>query len=211
MRAIVKGVEPPSLAAHRSSVAADYDNFAGKDVLRSSLVNEQRGLCCYCLARIRPTSVGMKIEHWRSQTRYPSEQLVYSNLLGACKGNEGGLARDQHCDTRKRDQDFSRNPANHTHRVEDLMCFGVDGRVFSNDPAFDGELNEVLNLNVAILINNRKAVLTAFKDSLPASGNLPRSKLEKWLRDWNGDAGSGELQPFCQVIVYWLRKRLARY
>jgi len=30
------------------------------------------------------------------------------------------------------------------------------------------------------------------------------------LDDWNGTSHNGELKPFCQVIVYWLKKRLAR-
>ena len=96
------------------------------------------------------------------------------------------------------------------HRVEEVIRFGGDGRVSSDDPAFDRELNEVLNLNLAFLMNNRKAVLTAFKDALPRSGALRRPTLEKWLRHWNGESGTGELQAYCQVIVYWLRKRLAR-
>jgi len=35
----------------------------------------------------------MKIEHWHCRTNYGAEQLDYSNLLGACMGNEGSPAR----------------------------------------------------------------------------------------------------------------------
>jgi hypothetical protein len=83
-------------------------------------------------------------------------------------------------------------------------------RVFSNDRAFDRELNEVLNLNHAFLINNRKQTLEAFKQGLGRRGHLDRPALERMLGEWNGEGGSGSLRPFCQVIVYWLRKRLAR-
>ena len=154
----------------------------------------------------------MKIEHWHSQAkdRYPAEQLVYTNLLGACLGNKGYPEKQQHCDTRKGNRDLSRNPANPLHRVEDLIRFEADGRIVSDDPAFDSELNDVLNLNYARLRNNRKATMDGFIQMLPKRGKLTKTNWEKLLQQWNGELHAGELQPFCQVIVYWLRKRLAR-
>jgi hypothetical protein len=162
------------------------------------------------MSRIRADRDGMKIEHWHGRTNHPNEQLDYSNLLGACMGNEGRPGSEQHCDSRKGDREFSRNPANPMHHVEDLTRFPGDGRVVSNDPSFDAELNEVLNLNLPFLMNNRKAVLDAFKEGLAKRGDRPRALLEKWLQDWNGDSDPGTLRPYCQVVVYWLQKRLAR-
>jgi hypothetical protein len=125
-------------------------------------------------------------------------------------GGEGTPFAGQHCDTRKGDLELSRNPADRMHRVEELTRFLGDGRIVSQDPPFDAELNEVLNLNLPFLMNNRKAVLDAFKDGFAKRGDLPRALLQKWLQDWNGDSGQGALRPYCQVVVYWLRKRLAR-
>lgn len=210
MRGIRKGRAPASLIHYRAVPGADYAGYGDKDALRSCLMKEQRGLCCYCLSRIRAEYKAMKIEHWHSQERHAAEQLDYPNLLGACLGNEGKPAKDQHCDTRKGDRDLSRNPANPMHRIEDVIKFPGDGRIVSNDPVFDAEINDVLNLNLAFLRNNRKATLTAFQDGLAKRGPLRRKELEKWLLWWNGESHSGELEPFCQVIIYWLRKRLAR-
>lgn len=210
MRTIVKGREPASLAEYRASRGANYGAYRDKDALRTSLVNEQRGLCCYRLSRIRPEIGSMKIEHWHSQERHDAEQLDYTNLLASCMGNEGKRRRDQHCDTQKGMSEISRNPANPLHRVEEMISFGGDGSVSSVDPTFCRELDEVLNLNLAFLKNNRKATLGAFMDALPKAGELRRHRLERWLREWNGESGNGDLQPFCQVVVYWLRKRLAR-
>ncbi|HEY1184009.1 MAG TPA: hypothetical protein VGE89_07480 [Bryobacteraceae bacterium] len=210
MRVIVKGKEPASLVEFRSAPGGNYDGYKDKDTLRRCLVKEQRGLCCYCLSRIRPEPGSMKIEHWHSQDRYEAEQLDYGNLLGACMGNEGKAHWDQHCDTRKGDRDLSRNPANPMHRVDDLVRFAGDGTVFSSDPAFDAELNDVLKLNLKFLMNNRKSALDAFKTALDKRGQLSQTTLKKWLREWNGESDVGELREFCQVVVYWLRKRLAR-
>jgi uncharacterized protein (TIGR02646 family) len=210
MRRILKGDEPTSLVQHRATPGADYDSYRDKDTLRTYLVREQRGLCCYCMSRIRAERDAMKIEHWRCQAVYNAEQLHYSNLLGACLGNEGKHGREQHCDTRKGDQTLSWNPADPLHRVEDMIRFAGDGRIFAVDPVLNTELNDVLNLNLAFLKKNRKGVLTAFQDGLAKRGPLPRAVLEKWLGKWNGESEAGDLRPFCQVVVYWLRKRLAR-
>ena len=205
MRAIQKGLEPRSLSQHRASSHADFDNYEGKDALRKALAGEQRGLCCYCLSRIAPNPRGMKIEHWRSQSKFPEEQLDYANLLGACSGNEGQPGSRQHSDARKGNRPLLRNPANRNHAVEEFIQYELDGRITSQDPDFDAELREVLNLNLAFLRNNRKATLDAFTKSLGG-----RQELEKHLRKWNGDSHAGNLAPFCQVVVYWLRRRLSR-
>jgi len=210
MRTIRKGAEPNSLVQHRHLEGAYYENYGDKDELRDCLVQEQRGLCCYCMKMIRAEQGGMKIEHWHSQTGHIDEQLRYSNFLGACMGGEGTRFTEQHCDTRKGDRDLSRNPANPLHHVDDSIQFLGDGTVESSDPLFDRELNEVLNLNLPFLRNNRKAVLDAFKQGLAMRGHLSRAVLQRWLQDWNGDSDPGALRPYCQVVVYWLRKRLAR-
>ena len=116
----------------------------------------------------------------------------------------------QHCDKQKRNSDLSRNPANPAHQVEQFTRFEADGTIVSHDLTFDAELNDVLNLNAPFLKNNRRATLEAFKAALVKRGNLPRATLERWLREWNGETHNGELPPFCQVVVYWLRKRLDR-
>jgi uncharacterized protein (TIGR02646 family) len=204
MRAIRKAREPLSLTEHRAGSFADFNNYKDKEGLRASLVREQRGLCCYCLSRIRPHGASMKIEHWRCQARYPEEQLTYSNLLAACTGIEG------HCDTRKGDRDLSRNPANPAHAIEEFIHFKGDGRISSDDPGFNEELDEVLNLNVAFLVNNRRETLRAFTAAFQTPGELSRPSLESLLDKWSGESHTNELEPYCQIVVYWLRKRLRR-
>jgi hypothetical protein len=152
----------------------------------------------------------MKIEHWHCQSNYPNERLLYSNLLGACLGNEGKRRSDQHCDTFKGDIDLSRNPATIGYRIEDSIHYHGDGTIRSDDAVLNGELDRVLNLNCALLKSNRKAVLDGLIDALPKRGELPIATWERLLRDWNGDSTIGNLREFCQVVVYWLRKRLRR-
>jgi len=213
MRAITKGAEPPSLTAHRQTPHCDYDNYADKAALRHALVSEQRGICCYCMGRIRNGPTSMKIEHWQCRHWYQDKQLNYSNLLGACLGGNGQPPHLQHCDTRKGDQDLKWNPADPSHSIESRLRYEPDGSIRSNDDEFDRQLDQVLNLNLAFLKNNRKGVLDAVlswwrHEKARLRGPVPRSRYEAERNRRIG--GVGELQPFSQVVVWWIEQRLAR-
>lgn len=211
MKMITKGAEPPSLTAHRQTPNADYDNYTEKAALRHALVSEQQGLCCYCMGRIYNGSDTMKMEHWRCQTRYPAEQLDYQNLLAACRGGEGQPRGLQHCDTRKGDRDLHWNPADPFHRIETRIHYEIDGSIRSEDPGLNAEIEEVLNLNLPFLKNNRKSVLDAiitwWKGNIRGR-NEERRRLKQERDQRIGH--SGELEPFCQVAVWWLSQRLNR-
>jgi len=212
MRAIVKGAEPASLTAHRLTPHSDYGNYLAKGDLRGYLISEQGALCCYCMSRIHAAGKGMKIEHWHSQEDHPTEQLAYQNLLGGCMGGEGKPSAMQHCDTRKGKADIRFNPANPAHRIETRIIYGSDGSIHSNDPAFNTELNAVLNLNLAVIRNNRKGVLDSLLiwwriEKQRLRGPVPKALLERKLAYWS--YGTTDLTPYCQVAVWWLRDKLA--
>jgi uncharacterized protein (TIGR02646 family) len=211
MRAITKGAEPARLTAHRQTSHSDYDNYEDKDALRHSLVTEQHGICCYCMGRIRNGQDTMKIEHWRCQSHHLIEQLNYRNLLGACLGGPGQPPNLQHCDTRKGDLDLQWNPADPVHHIETRLSYEADGSIRSNEAPFNAELENVLNLNLPMLRNNRKGVLDAVLswwqyEKKRVGGAVPRATFEH-ERARRTD-GAGELQPYCQVAVWWLAQRL---
>jgi uncharacterized protein (TIGR02646 family) len=211
MRNIVRVRVPASLTQHRATPQATYENYREKDTLRASLVSEQRGICCYCMQSIRPVEGSMKIEHWHSQGGYPDEQLVYSNLLGSCMGGDGQGESVKHCDTAKANKDLSRNPANPDHHVEEVIRYLSDGTIASSDATFHDELRDVLNLNAAHLKNGRAAALHALQEMMKKRGTLNKQRWEKLLEELTGSSHTNDLQPFCGVIVYWIRKKLARF
>lgn len=208
MRAITKGPEPPSLTTHRQTLHCNYDNYMGKDDLRHALVTEQRGLCCYCMGRIRNGRDTIKIEHWRCQSRYPAEQLSYRNLLGACLGGHGQPEHHQHCDTRKGDGELQWNPANPAHHMETRVRYELDGTIRAVDADFDSQLNNVLNLNLPLIKNKRKGVLTGLLEWWRVERRVPRARIEREIAERTNVAG--DLAPYCQVAVWWLRQKLAR-
>ena len=213
MRTIHKRVEPPTLTQHRQTPYSDYENFQGKDILRQALVTEQRGLCCYCMGRIRAARGAMKIEHWRCQAYHPTEQLNYRNLLGACLGGEGKPGNKQHCDTRKGNTTLMWNPADPAHGIESRVRYEPDGSIYGNEATFDAQLNEVLNLNLPHLKEGRKSVLDGVLEGWKLKkarlkGPVPRDHFIRRRDQYV--AGDGQLRPYCQVAVWWLNQRITR-
>ena len=210
---IKKGAEPRSLIKHRKTEHSNYGNYDEKEDLRQALVDEQRGLCCYCMDRIRPHRNSMNIEHWQSQAHYPAKQLDYKNLLGACLGGQGQPLRLQHCDTRKRDRNLKLNPADTSHRIEARVQYRPDGSIKADDADYDKQINDVLNLNFPLLKNKRKAVLDAVlvwwkHERKRIDGPVSSERFDRQRKRLT--TGNGPLKPFCQVAVWWLDQRLAR-
>ncbi len=213
MREITKGVEPASLTAHRQTPHCGYENYRDKESLRLALVAEQRGICCYCMARISANNDSMKVEHWRCQERYPTEQLSYDNLLGVCRGGEGQPLRLQHCDTKKADKDLRWNPAESAHHIETRIRYDPDGTIRSDDVAFDVQLHEVLNLNLPFLKNSRKAVYDGFlewcrREKNRIRGPIPRERLLRERGRYMSD--TSVLQPHSQIAVWLLEQRIRK-
>jgi uncharacterized protein (TIGR02646 family) len=213
MRAITKGREPRSLVEHRANDHSDYENYADKPGLRAALVRDQRGLCCYCMTRVEATSTAMKVEHWRCQSGNPDLDLTYSNLLAACLGGHGQPEALQHCDTRKGERNLKLNPSDPSHRIEQRIRFELDGTITSSDVEFTAQLDDVLGLNLPILRNRRKSVLTGIlewwkSEKARLRGPVPRERLVRERTRLVG-AGSGRLAPFDPVAVWWLDQRLS--
>ena len=212
MRRIRKGRGPNSLTSHCKTLDASYDNYPHKDDLRMSLVNEQGYICCYCMSRIKPTKDDMKIEHCKSRAKHQNLDLDYKNLLGACLGGKEDERKNQHCDTYKGKKPLSFNPADSKHNIERHIKFSNNGTIKSDDSKIDRDMNKVLNLNHPQLVRNRRSALRGFLDGLERrekkeGKSVTDNHLKKKLKDFyeiNGD----QLEPFCQIVVYYLRKRL---
>lgn len=144
----------------------------------------------------------------RRKSNYPDEQLDYRNLLAACRKGEG-WPRGGFCEAHKGDRVLSRNPADANHGLEESIHYGNDGSIRSSDTPLDAEINSVLNLNHPALVNRRIGELEAFKKGLQKR-RLNPVVMTRMIEDWNEGTPGSDLKPFCMVIVYWLRKRLAR-
>ncbi len=222
MRAITKGPEPAALQAYRAVPGATYD---GKDFtpvkndIRAALLRDQLALCCYCMRRIArdelphptrrdaPPVVQMKVEHWQSQDEFPSLQLAWSNMLGACLGGMGSSPQDQTCDTRKGEDVITLNPLDAGH-VSTLYCTS-GGRLSSTDPRLQKDIDERLRLNHRILVADRKARLDRDLRRLQAKypkAEIPPSAVRRVIEDVEAPT-EGKLPELACVLRLWARKR----
>lgn len=211
MKPINKEKEPATLLTYRKQPDATYENYREKEVLREALLKEQGHICCYCMQRV--TKEEMKIEHWQPQSEYPELQLDYGNLLASCKGNEGQPTERQHCDTRKGNQALTIHPAKLPTHWEELIKFRRDGRIYSDDLSLDRELNEVLNLNLDTLVNNRSEIIDQIKEYLTRiegkKAGWRIQDVKKRIAEYEGKI-DGKYKPYCQVVIAFLKKRFAK-
>jgi uncharacterized protein (TIGR02646 family) len=224
MKQITKINEPHSLTTHRVQQHSTFDNLLqnAKQELRENLLNEQGHICCYCMKRIPEKindnsniSYEMKIEHYQCQSQHLELQLLYSNLLGACMGNKGKPKNLQTCDTRKGDDTtLTINPLN-IQNCESLFKYSANGEISSvnNDTEINRQLNEVLNLNMQTLKENRKQIYLEVQKKVEAESRQKPNKQvkvryfeqerDRWLNKTDR-----KYKEFCMVAVYYLNKKI---
>ena len=222
MKQINKIQEPQSLMQHRSNRPAFYHNLplAATNDLRANLLSEQGHICCYCMKRIPQKieidgtiSYEMKIEHYKCQDNYSALQLNYSNLLGACTGNEGNPKKLQTCDTKKGNADITINPISANHNCEGQIKNLSNGEIHTDDPIIEKELNDVLNLNMQTLVDGRREVFETVQTKVENESkkyndkNMKVKYFEKELLWWLSLDG-GKFKPYCMVAVYYLSKKI---
>ena len=224
--------EPKRVIEKRNTPGSSFDDLP-KEPLRSALLNEQGFICAYCMQRIHNNSKSTKIEHFsprkdKSEKGYLEFNKNYMNLLAVCKGNEGVKGKE-HCDTLKDDKPISISPLEKS--CEQLVKFDPNGKVYSLDEKIDKELNKKLGLNQLYLIEERRKILDAVKDEiLKAAKNntdkkVKRADLNAMLKDWEVLKKAIKIkiidgkkrkfvqekyEPFCQVAIEYLNKKLRR-
>lgn len=224
MKKIIKNAEPPLLVQHRANQPAFYIGLPAetKEALRQSLLSEQGHICCYCMRRIpeKVTDDGdvtykVKIEHYQCQDKYPLAQLTYTNLYGACTGNEGKPKKMQTCDTKKANDDISINLLTNTPNCESLFKYNAEGEIssISDDEAINHQLNEILNLNMQTLKDARREIYLEVQahvemESKQINGNDLKIKYfqrekQKWIAK-----SDNKYKQFCMVAVYYLSKKI---
>lgn len=206
MLEISKTKAPNELIEYKNKGGKSYDEFENKDSIRKTLLKEQKGLCAYCMSRISINS--MKIEHFKPQSKYPELALEFKNMLGCCKGNEGFEHKFQSCDTHKGNDEISENPSVHNDFLKMEVSYSSDGKIKSENEIFDKEMNEILNLNVFTLIENRKSIYRGIiKELVKNPGRRTKAEIQKMI-DNAKTLTNGNLEPYCGVALYFLEKHL---
>lgn len=181
MRRVDKQTEPALLKQERQ----DGNSFAKlrkecRQAMQRALCIEQGYLCCFCESSIEPSGDSMKMAHFVPQSVDRSKSLDWTNLYGACLGNQprckGPLydtespepdAREYkglHCDA-KQGQHVLDDRLRPDRLSDGLIRYKPDGTLDSPDPHICNDLVVKLNLNHRRLKENRVAVLDSLMES----------------------------------------------
>lgn len=164
---------------------------AAKEALKVSLIQEQKGICCYCECRI--TQGTSHIEHFKPKdlTQYPELQLEYSNLHASCqKLNDSNP--DKHCG-HKKDNDYlptlisPLEPDCATH-----FSYEYDGTILGTDDR-GSEAITMLNLSSELLNQQRESLIDYFLE-------LSKEKLAEEL-SFHLDENRADLGEFYTMVA----------
>lgn len=89
--AVIRSVaEIKSLPSWRHAIdpgdIREHFDYLNKDAIRACLLEEQHGLCAYCMKRISNDGQVTSIEHWAPLSKNKGTALDYNNFLAVCKG-----------------------------------------------------------------------------------------------------------------------------
>lgn len=205
MRKIVKEPEPQAWREFRNTPGVLYE---AKPELREALIREQGYICAYCMQRIsldRETH----IEHMKSRKEHPDLQLVYQNMVLCCAGNTKGHV---HCDNCKGERNITFDLF--SDMFINTLSYSVNANavtIKSCNPAWDKEINDILNLNCNVLKINRQQVLNAVITTLGEKKDWNKNlrKLQQLRDKWNTKDATGRYNAFCGVVVWFLNRRIA--
>lgn len=178
MRSIEKGLEPQILSRLRKEKSS-WDLYGDeRDPLRQSLLEEQRGLCAYCMGRVHASESKtnrMEIEHRvprSDQIEGHARMFDWSNLLGVCTG---GSSDEPHCGRSKDDRLIRLDPTRHP--VEDFFRYNVQGSILPSKSVSNAISEsllddlQILELNTPKLVRNRRRVVQGLRKALKSATN----------------------------------------
>lgn len=198
MKFIEKGKEPEEWKSYRATPGVDFDAIPA---LKKALLNEQGYICCYCMSGIKQSN--MKIEHYKPRGKHPNLKLDFNNLFAACKGN---FCSDKHCDTKKENTELTIHPADSKNNCEQIISYKLNGQL-TYPVEYQTDIEETLNLNNPVLRSNRKSTLEATAIALKKLG-YSKTIVEKQISKFSNKNDVGKFSPYCNAILWLLRKKL---
>lgn len=134
-----------------TGVVRDKFNSLSKEPIRLSLLEEQSGLCAYCMRKLENKGKTTHIEHWYPLSKDKERALDYNNMLAVCDGGsnyEGKGKKILCCDAFKgEDDELTISPLNPLHMK--MVAYDTKGYIKTNpmDEVLEKDMNEHLRLN----------------------------------------------------------------
>ena len=209
MLQIHKQAEPDEISAWKALENEDWQPSYGnlmapeRPILRRALLAEQGHVCCYCNRRIAENPADgqiaeFHIEHFRPQHAFEELELDYQNLHASCFKNDAVKGR-RHCGPAKDnwfDAALTLSPLNDN---SDLIRYGEDGSVISNNSPAAAETIKQLALDHPMLIAEREAEIAGKLDA-DFIRNATNDDLVKVYRA-HQQMQNGRFQPFTLAVM----------
>ena len=206
MKYIQKGPEPVQLtewkALENDDWQPDYDSMGSqlKNGVKTSLMQEQGYLCCYCERRL--VLEDSHIEHFIPQSNEDIDPLDYSNMLCSCQ-NRVKKGEPRHCGNLKDDW-FDANllvsPLDPD--CENRFSFLADGTIQPRETGDNAAKTTIENLGLDIpkLEALRREAIAPFIDD-----SLSEQELRTFVAAYLQPDPDGVLEPFYMTIktVFW--------
>ena len=206
---IKKNNRTPRVFLDAKSRFESYDDIPAeiKNNLKKHLIDEQGGLCAYCMSKISEKE--STIEHYIPRNGDNADSTLaieYRNLLAVCcNGRKNGI--NQHCDVSKGDKLISIDPR----RKSDIeqLYYKTSGKICCKNSEYFMDLDKTLNLNNATLKNNRKAALISALEfyAKKSGGRWSRAFIQRRLDEI---VSKDPKIPYAGIIIFELNKRLQR-
>ncbi|MDE5814237.1 MAG: hypothetical protein K2H72_08130, partial [Muribaculaceae bacterium] len=141
------------------------------------------------------------------QSTLTREQAMdYGNMVICCPGASTSTSESEcHCDRHKGEKPISFTPLDKN--FINTITYKTDGSICSTNSDYNKELNEILNLNAAILKANRKAVRKQLINSL-GKKDWKKGDLEKLIKVYSEKDRDGKKKEYCGVVLSYLTKKL---
>lgn len=229
---IKKQSPPPDLLTLQQSAIKNglndddaYSTLKGalkKQVLHS-LIDEQGGICAYCMRRIPDTrSVApissATIEHMVARHNTAGVNaglgLDYNNFLAVCSGNRAKKGTRKQCDLTC---DAARGNATLTidptqPQTLATIFYHSDGRMDATDQTIRDDIVNILNLNcvTANLVGERKAALDALQSQIVAISADSRLNACKRVLSKMQSVTSNKPE-YVGILIWWLQDYISKH
>lgn len=212
---ITKEKEPADWTEERNTPGITYET-AHKDALRLALLDEQGGLCGYCMRRVSfaaGTPTDTRIEHLKPRTLSlaegkPEETLAYGNMILCCNGDIDG-SKNMHCDASKGEKEIHFTPFDAA-AIATISYSSKDGSIKSSNEVYDSDLNNILNLNHPRLAANRLAVIKGLVKEMGRK-TWKKSDIAHKISYYSERTAKGQLHEYCGVVIWYLNKKLRQF
>lgn len=198
-----------------------FDNEFPKNDVKAVLIHEQRGLCAYCMKRIR-MDFHSRVEHIIPLSTDKEKAIDYNNMLGVCDGGEKVAGQQGHilcCDAHKKETEIHTSPLNKVQM--DKIAYKPDGTIYTDplDDTMENDINETLQLNgirkpdgsvrdtaTELLKGRRDAYDRAQRmmNKLNQNGKCTSAAVKKIIDDL---LNKEEREEFVGVKLYYFRKK----